>query len=300
LRTAATARYNHYVKMSFHTMEKDDGYAVRAVERAADVLAALAEADTPQTLQAIAERAELSVTTTFRLLRTLQRQGFVMPSVHDGRYVLGFRVLELAHALLRQLDVVGVARPFVMDLRNRIGETVSLAVRSGEYHVRTLQAEGTQPLRRVLAIGERMPLYAGSVGKLFLAAASDDEIEEYLGHTELVPLSEATPTEPRAVWEQIGLVRARGFSESINERGLGGAGLAAPIHGPDGRVVAALEISGPATRFTPEVRETWIAASRATAGEISRALGYREGRGGGRSRLSNEVMETLQPEIGRL
>jgi DNA-binding IclR family transcriptional regulator len=285
------------VKTQFHTVEKVDGYSVRAVDRALDVLSAVADADSPQTIQQIAERAELSITTTFRLLRTLQQQGYVMPSPQDGRYVLGFRVLELAHALLRQVDVVGVARPFVMDLRNRIGETVCLAVRSGEYHVRALQAEGTQPLRRVLVIGERMPLYAGSVGKLFLAAASDREIEEYLGHTELVPFGEATPTDPATVWQQIGQVRERGYSESINERGHGGAGLATPIYGPDGRVVAALEISGPASRFTPEVRQAWIETGRETARAVSRALGYREGRGGP-TPLSDEVIDGLQPHIG--
>jgi DNA-binding IclR family transcriptional regulator len=287
------------VKSRFHTVEETDRYSVRAVERALGVLGALAETDAPQTLQVIAERAELSVTTTFRLLRTLQQQGFVTPSADDGRYVLGFRVLELAHALLRQLDVVGIARPFVLDLRNRIGETVSLAVRSGEYHIRALQAEGTQPLRRVMEIGERLPLYAGSVGKLFLAAASDREVEEYLSRTELVPLSEATPTDPQLVWQQIAQVRERGFSESVNERGAGGAGVAAPVHGPDGRVLAALEISGPMTRFTPEVRQAWIELSQATSRDISRALGYREGRGGP-SPFRGELVDLLQPRIDRL
>ena len=281
-------------------MEVDGKYSVRAVERAAGLLAVVADADEPQSLQTIAERSGLSMTTAFRLLRTLQQQGLVMAQAHDGRYMLGFRVLELAHSLLRQLDVVGIARPFLLEARNRIDETVSLAVRSGEYHVRAAQAEGTQPLRRVMDIGERMPLYAGSVGKVFLAAASDREIEEYLGRTELVPLSEATPTDPRVLWQQIAQVRARGFSESVNERGAGGAGVAAPIHGPDGRVVAALEISGPATRFTPEARETWIELSLATAREISRALGYREARGAAPVPISGEVMAALEPRIGRL
>jgi DNA-binding IclR family transcriptional regulator len=281
-------------------METGDKYSVRAVDRAVALLAVVADAEVPQSLQAIAERSGLSLTTAFRLLRTLQQQGLVMTHPHDGRYMLGFRVLELAHSLLRQLDIVGIARPFLLQARNRLDETVSLAVRSGEYHVRAAQAEGTQPLRRVMDIGERMPLYAGSVGKIFLAAASDQEVEAYLAHTELVPFSDATPTDPQVLWQQIAQVRDRGFSESVNERGAGGAGLAAPVHGPDGRVVAALEISGPLTRFTPATRETWIELAQSTARDISRALGYREGRAAPPTSISGEVMPALDPRIGRL
>src|SRR4051812_740709 len=98
------------MKMDFHTMKNNDTYGVRAVGRAASVLAAIAQSDGPQTLTAIAARAQLSVPTVFRLLRTLQQEGLVMPHA-DGGYCLGFRILEFAHALVRQLDIVVIARP---------------------------------------------------------------------------------------------------------------------------------------------------------------------------------------------
>ncbi len=256
-------------------MKSSEAYSVRAVERAADVLDALAQSDRPQTLSSIAERAKLSLPTTFRLVRTLQQQGLVMPATEDGRFVLGFRVLELANALMRQLDIVGIARPLLNAIRDEVNETVSLAVRSGDYHVHAAQAEAAHPLRRVLDIGERVPLYAGCSGKLFLAAAADAEIEHYLTRTELLPLSDTTPTDPELLREQIALVRSRGFAESVNERGFGGAGIAAPVRAHDGRVVAALEIAGPITRFTPYAREQWIAFAMSNAAELSRSLGFR-------------------------
>lgn len=263
------------MESDFQGVEKTDGYSVRAVERAMTVLASLADAERPQTLTAIAQRCGLSVTTTYRLLRTLQQQGLVMPHTHDGRYMLGFRVLELAHALLRQLDVVAIARPFLTAARDELNETISLAVRSGEHHVRAVQIEATQPLRRVMEIGEQLPLYAGSVGKVFLAAASDAEIDAYLRRTELVPFSETTPTDARVLWQQIEQVRQRGYAVSLNERGAGGAGVSAPVRGHDGRVAAAVEISGPLTRFTPEARARWIELACSTAATISAALGFR-------------------------
>jgi DNA-binding IclR family transcriptional regulator len=254
---------------------KTDAYGVRAVERAADVLGALAQADQPQTLSAVAARAGLSVPTTFRLLRTLQDRGLVMPNGKSGTYTLGFRVLELAHALTRQLDIIPIARPFLAAVRDQVTETAGLIVRTGDQWAHAAHAEALHPVRRVMEIGETAPLYAGCAGKVFLAAASDADIDEYLRRTPLVPLSPTTPTNPDTLREQIATVRSQGFAESINERGAGGVGIAAPIRTHDGRVVAALEISGPAERYTAETRATWIEAAISAADRISAALGFR-------------------------
>jgi IclR family KDG regulon transcriptional repressor len=262
------------MKSSFHTV-KSDAYRVRAVERAADVLAALAEADQPQTLSAIAARAQLSVPTTFRLVRTLQDRGLVMPNGDLGRYTLGFRVLELAHALTRQLDIITISRQFLVAVRDQVNETTGLTVRTGDHWAHAAHAEALHPVRRVMEIGETAPLYAGCAGKVFLAAATDAEIDAYLKRTTLLPLSPTTPTNARVLREQIATVRGQGFAESINERGAGGVGIAVPIRAHDGRVVAALEISGPADRYTAEDRARWIEAATEGARRISSALGFR-------------------------
>jgi DNA-binding IclR family transcriptional regulator len=256
-------------------MKDTAAYGIRAVERAADVLGALAQADRPQTLSAIAAGAGLSVPTTFRLLRTLEARGLVMPHAEAGKYTLGFRVLELAHALTRQLDIIGIARPLLVAVRDRVNETTGLIVRTGDHWAHAAHVEALHPVRRVMDIGETSPLYVGCSGKIFLAAAGDAELDEYLRRTRLVPLSPNTPTDPRVLREQIAAVRAQGFAESINERGAGGVGIAAPIRAHDGRVVAALEISGPADRYTPETRAAWIEAATDAARRISEALGFR-------------------------
>lgn len=263
------------MKASFHEV-KTDTYGVRAVERAADVLGALAQADQPQSLSAIAARAGLSVPTTFRLLRTLHDRGLVMPNGEPGKYTLGFRLLELAHALTRQLDIIAIARPLLAAVRDQVNETTGLIVRTGDHWAHAAHAEALHPVRRVMDIGETAPLYAGCAGKVFLAAASDAELDQYLLRTPLVPLSPTTPTDPHALREQIATVRARGFAESINERGAGGVGIAAPIRAHDGRVVAALEISGPAERYTAATRATWVQAAIGAADQISAALGFRQ------------------------
>jgi len=233
-------------------------YGVRAVERAVRLLAALAEADRPPTLTVVAGQADLSVPTTFRLLRTLQDQGLVSYDELQGTYALGPRVLELSRGLLRQLDVVQVARQHLVAVRNETGETATLAVRSGDVTVNVAVVESLETLRRVKTIGEASPLYAGTNGKIFLAASSDQEIAAYLERVELVPFTDYTPTDPRVIRQQVEQTRAVGFAESTNELGSHGTGFAAAIRAHDGRVVAALNVAGPARRCTPEARERWI------------------------------------------
>lgn len=278
---------------------KDDAYGVRAVERAVGVLAALA-AESPQTLTEVAGRAGLSVPTAFRLLRTLQGQRLAVADEH-GRYTLGARTLELGHAYLRQLDIVSLARPFLVAARNRVNETVVLAVRSGDGWVPILSVEASQPIRRVMQPGETTPLYASGTGKLLLAADSNDEIDAYVARTELAPFSSTTVTEPDDLRAQIAEIRRRGYACSVNERGAGGVGVSAPIRAHDGRVVAACLIAAPASRFTPELRAACVEAAIEAAGGVSASLGYRAEAGGaastgetGRSQLAVTPFDTTQ------
>lgn len=252
---------------------KEDATGVRAVERAVDVLAALAAAETPQTLTEVAVRAGLTLPTTLRLLRTLSAKRLIVAR-EGGHYALGGRVLELSHAYLRQLDVVSVARPFLTAARNQVNETVVLVVRSGDAWAPIISVEATQPIRRVMRPGETTPLYASGTGKLLLAAESDDEVEAYLARTRLEPFSNTTVIDSDVIRTQIAEIRECGYSCSINERGAGGVGVSAPIRGHDGRVIAACMIAAPASRFTPEVRAACIEAAISAADGISGALGY--------------------------
>jgi DNA-binding IclR family transcriptional regulator len=258
----------------FRPLKEGPDYSVRAVERVARLLSVLAAADSPQSLSAIAAQAELSVPTAFRLLRTLRDHDLVMTHQPQGRYTLGFRILEYGQALQRQLDIVNIARPYLVALRNQTNETASLAVRSGDASVNIAQAESQQLLRRVKVIGEPLPLYIGAAGKVLLSAEPDEEIDDYIARTELLPYTPSTPTDPVALRHQIIQVRAAGFYESVNERGIGGVGVAAPIRAHDGRVVAVLDLVAPLSRYTPETREQWREVTVSSAREISRALGF--------------------------
>lgn len=252
---------------------KDEAYAVRSVERAVAVLAALAASESPQTLTQIASRVSLSVPTAFRLLRTLQGQRLATTD-EVGRYTLGGRILEFGHAYLRQLDIIAIARPFLVAARNAVNETVGLAVRSGDAWIPVTSVQALHPIRRVMPPGDPTPLYASGIGKLLLSGESDAEIEAYIARTTLVPYSETTVVDPDVLRAQIREIGARGYAISVNERGAGGVGISTPIFDHEGSIVAALAIGAPVSRYTPEVGEAYIAAAKEAARGISAALGF--------------------------
>ncbi len=251
-----------------------DRYGIRAVDRAARILTVLADAERPQNLSTIAEAADLSTPTTLRLLRTLQAQDLVQTLGSGDRYILGFRILQLSQALMRQLNIVEIARPFIQAVRDECDETTGVGIRTGDFWIHVVEVEAAQSIRRVSNLSERLPLYAGSTGKVFLAAMADADVEDYLQRTNLVRMSETTPTDPQVLRAQITHVRAHGYAESHNERGEGGAAVAAPVRAHDGRVIAALTISGPASRFTGEQMQKCITAVQRASGQLSEVLGY--------------------------
>lgn len=255
---------------------KEEPYGIRAVDRAVTVLGAIAASDRPRTLTEVAADAGLSVPTTFRFLRTLQAAGLVMSQPgSDGRYTLGVRILDFAHALLRQLDIVAIARPFLLAARDRVDETICLPVRNGDAWVALDVVEPMQPVRQVINRGEGSPLYASGAGKVLLSGEPDEEVEAYIARTPLIPFSAATVTDPDVLRAEVRAIRARGYWTTINERGTGGAAACAPVRAHDGRCIAVVLIAPPASRFDDRLRDACVEAAIDAARGISEALLYR-------------------------
>lgn len=225
---------------------KQDGQTIRSVERALDVLLCFAGEPYGLGVTQIAEKVNLYKSTVHRILAALEAKGFVRQDNVTGRYHVGLKALELASVYLESGDVPAMAYPEMLLLRDRAQETASLYVRDGFERVRVQRAEGPLTVRRVVGLGERLPLYLGASGKVLLAWAPPEERAMLLDH--VLP-----PEVDRVAFEQaLAEARQRGWAVSLEEREPGVASVSAPVLDRTGRCAAALAISGPVSRFDPE------------------------------------------------
>lgn len=240
---------------------------VQSVDRALEILDYLARHGEAGVTD-LAAHLGVHKSTAFRLLAALEARGLVeQPGV---RYRLGVGLMRLAAAVPEQRDLTGACRRACEELADECGETVNVAVAHGGAAVNIDQVHGGgSALVSHNWIGERTPLHATSSGKVLLAygvAALPERLDE---------LTPATVTDPAALAGQLAEVRRTGVAVARDELEPGLTATAAPVRGHDGRVVAAISVSGPSFRLDGA---KLVAAGKAVvraADEASRRLGWR-------------------------
>ena len=226
-------------------MEHSSGVGV--LDKSVLVLCAVAAG--AGTLSALTERTGLSRATVHRLAVALEVHGLLGRDA-DGRWQVGPRLGELAGGTGDPLVVR--AAPILARLRDSTGESAQLYRRQGEQRICVAAAERGSGLRDTVPVGSVLPLTAGSAAQVLLAWEPED------------PLVLTAAFTPRILAE----VRRRGWASSVAEREQGVASVAAPVR-RDGRVVAAISVSGPLERLTRSPGRLHAEAVCAAAAELS-------------------------------
>jgi DNA-binding IclR family transcriptional regulator len=239
---------------------------VQSIERAAAILQVVAGSGGTLGVTDIAEAVGLAKTTTHSLLRTLLLVGFVDQDRSTGRYALGSGLLRLGN----HLDVNELrarASNWADSLAARSGHAVRLAALAGEEVVVVHHVFRPDDSAQVLDVGSALPATT-ALGKVLHAHS-----HPHTGHR-----SAARPAGHMAA--ELAEVRARGWATARGEVEPGMGGIAAPVRGTGGLVVAALGVSGPRDalfdgRGTP--RSALLAMVTDAAHAVSRELGHRSG-----------------------
>ncbi len=246
---------------------------VRSVRRAIRILEAFHEGSSP-TVTELSRTLKLPKSSVYELVSTLAAEGVVRKEASSNRYRLGLRLVELARAASRDLDVRQVAHPLIEKLRDDLNETVQLTVLDGEQILYVDGCESSWQLRTFFEPGDRAPLYCTALGKAILANLPARDSERILRRKGLRAFTSKTLTDPAVLRRELARTAARGYSIDDMEHEEGVRCVAAPIRDREGRAFASISVSGPAHRVSPS-RDTEIARRvMATAEEISRRLGY--------------------------
>ncbi len=236
------------------------------------MLEAVAHSDGPRGVSELGRALGLTRSNAHRLLQTLSALGYVRHDAALGQYEATLRLFELGSAVVSRRDIRTVAQPLMQELRQRVDENVILSVRDGSEIVVLDRIEGTRTLRTYTPLGSRNPMHSTSAGKLLLAYASEDVLNEVMQRLE--KFTARTITTSAKLRAELDRIRAQGYATAQAEWREDVGGVCAPIRKSDGVVVAALGVSGPIGRFRPAQIKAHLPHLLATTQEINRRLGY--------------------------
>jgi IclR family KDG regulon transcriptional repressor len=260
-----------------HTLlQKEDRYNIRAVGRALRLLSLLSDGR-PRTLTELSEEIGINSSTTFRLLTTLARHSYVARDGQMQEYRLGISCLELARAYQESSDIRRVALPELERLRDETKETVHLAVLDKMEVVYIEKLHGLHAIGIMHSqVGGRAPAHCTGLGKVLLAYADPGLVRSYYTQTGLPCFSDATIGNVDSLLKHLQEIRSQGYALDLGEHEAEVRCVAAPIFGMSGKVLAAISVSGPASRMQAlETQTALIQNTMAAASMISSRIGFR-------------------------
>jgi DNA-binding IclR family transcriptional regulator len=255
------------VEQQFQAADRRGAAGTTAVDRGADLLVRVLESEQPVALTDLASAAGLPKSTASRLVSALERRGLIEQDGERGRLRPGPAILRVAERSMLERNIVELSKPALDALADATGETINLAVPGpgGVEHI--AQVDSRHFLGAGLWLGRSVGYEHSANGKVFAAFGRAPATAGAAGPAGAA--GAATTRELQAVLQD-------GFATSIDELEVGLSAMAAPVRGARGEVIAALSISGPTLRMSPdriaELQELLISE----AGTLSGRLGHRD------------------------
>jgi DNA-binding IclR family transcriptional regulator len=241
----------------------------QAVDRAARLLTEVMHSPGSVTFTELAATTGLAKSTTSRLLLALERNGLVQRDDH-GRFRPGEMFVSFAWRGGAEAGLAELAQPFLERLGEQSGETINLGVERDCMIEQIAQVDSVYVIGVGNWLGRPVPLHCTALGKVLLAYGAAS-----LPARRLERPTERTITGRAELQADLAAVRAQGYAITDSELEPGLVAVAAPVRRDGGAVVAALSVSGPATRLTPATLPGVAAQCVAQADALSCVLGHR-------------------------
>ena len=244
---------------------------VRVLHKTLDILETIKSSDSGFRLADLVRAVELPKATVFRILVTLESRGYLNRRT-DGTYRMGRKFFEMQQAVPLEQILTRAAQPLMEKLAVSSKETVNLGVLDSGDVVVINTVESPQAVRMSSKIGNRRWPHSTALGKVLLAGMPDKDVLRVLRLKGVPRLTDQTITTRADVLAEIQRVRQQGWAMDNQENEVEGRCIGAPIAGPDGKVAAALSISGPVFRMDTERAASLVPSLVAVCAEISRAV----------------------------
>ena len=264
--------------MSAHLDHLTPKYQVRSVQRALSLLRTFLAHDGELSAAELSKETGLDPSTVFRLLATLEAQGFVETNHGSAKYRPGVILLELGSRFLKNNDIRSRSIESLERLRDEFGETVHLTILDGNEVVYLEKLAGLHPIGFMSSrVGDRNPAHCTGVGKALLAYLSDEELALRYPDGRLKRYTDQTITDLDELRAELARVRSRGYAIDRQEHEMGVKCVAVPTFDHK-RTAAAVSVSGPVDRMDDHIAsENLISTLMEVAARISEQMGWGRG-----------------------
>lgn len=251
-----------------------DRLLVNSVAKAFRIFYAFGEQRPALSLSEIARVSGMGVSAAQRFVHTLHRLGYLRKDERTRRYRLAVKLLDLSFLYQRSNALTEIAMHDLARLVDGARESVHMVERDGTEIVYLVRLPRREVRFAPGVIGTRMPAFCTCGGRAMLSALPDEEAMALIRQSDLRPLTPRTETHPPVILQRVQEARHLGYALVDGESLIGEIGVAAPVFDYGGAPVAAVGITVPTARCTPqEVRERLAPMVMDTARVISRALG---------------------------
>ncbi|HKQ30589.1 MAG TPA: IclR family transcriptional regulator [Burkholderiales bacterium] len=225
---------------------------VQSIGRAFSILEAISASTEGIGLAELSKQVGLHNSTAFHLVKTMLDLGYARQDPETKRYFIGHKLFGLAAGANNEANLVFVAGPILQDLTRLSGETCHIAVFAGDEVMTIAKSEGPATIRMTERLGAARPAYCTAIGKALLASLSQGQLDDYLKRVEMRSFTPKTIVDPARLRREVEGIRQAGVAIDDAEFNVEARCIAAPVFDFTGRIVAAIGISGPAWRITPD------------------------------------------------
>lgn len=211
------------------------------------ILEAIQEMDGGRVTE-IAEHLDVTKSTVHRHLSTLKEREYVVK--RGDEYEIGLRFLDLGQYAKTQNPAYVKAESKVRELASETDERVQFIVEEHGQAVYVARETGEHAVETDPGIGKRVPLHATAAGKAILAHIPESCLEQIIDEQELPKITSNTITDKEELYEELEIIRDRGYSFNDQENIEGLRAVGVPLIGQNDEVIGALSVSGPTKRFT--------------------------------------------------
>lgn len=255
--------------------KNDEKDIVNSAERLIDIFEYIISNSTQEvTIDEISSIFKISKSCSYRMLNILFKKGYLDHKRGESKYLIGFKILEIAWIALSRNPLAKTAAPYIEKLVSLTGESATLGVLKNNQVIYIQKSVGSGILKIDIDTETRSPVPPTALGKVLLAWLPDNELKQILRSIEFKKYTPHTIVDKKQFLEELKKTREKGYAIANEEYYIGSCAIAVPLRNKENEVIASLAIVLPKARFKKDRIKSLISALFTVSVELEAKLSY--------------------------